>query len=438
MVTMTVSIALLCGEASAQDISQVISNLGVNTTVGTALNKLRDTAEDVIGRAEIAGNNVAYVAGSQVLTAINAYEASNSRLLDKAFKGLSDQQYNFFSSTTVALQRIQDTADLSLFKAQGLINQTGTLMQMVPFTKEIAVISSYNQILVPPADDGQQSIILKFQGFGFNYGTPRLIIGKYEITGKPTTSNAIEFVIPVGWAGFQETKASYLKGKLFLSEPQPRGFLKKLGDALLARPAPLNTREFDLRWLVLPRQVAQWQVKATYGDMQRQEEIRREFVGFNSGNDDYACQSYPFRVRGQGRKIDGDPQRTEISDNFGNTTFANKSEESFTVVACAKGFRRGALNPRKYNGWTHSVIQWKEYWMTATSPTKTDAGVLLWRQQWPIELPATTEKFILTLKTFENKELIADGTQDLEYVQVTYNPATKVIILRPNQWWTKF
>ncbi|WP_412030543.1 hypothetical protein [Deinococcus yunweiensis] len=421
-------------QAQGMDFTSLLTGAAADLTVGGLVDRFEGAGNDLISKAQNAGSAVAFVAGTQALTALSAFEATAGSLLNRSLKGLSTQQYDFFQNTALVLQRAQDGAQDSLFQAEGLINQAGNLAQLLPTVKQVAVVSSYRQVLAPPPPAAAPELALAFNGYGFGFGEATLNLGEVSFTARPSTSGRLEFLVPVMALTFGDDRLSYLTGTLILREPVPRTVGERIADALAGRKQSLRERAFDVRYVLLPRRLGTYAIEATYGTTKAVSETRTQFVGFNSDNAEQACTTANVQVRSPDRSILSNPTFTETSYNHGRGGVINLTAKGFQVEACASGHGRKLWGGR-YEGYSHQRVNWVETWDAPVTEAFRKDATLDWNTEVPLDLPTSTEKWRLTFTTFEGKTLIADNAADLDYLSVGYNPATKLVVLRPRPFW---
>lgn len=123
-------------------------------TIGFGLSHAKNKANEVIDRAEKAGNAVVNNAAERALELIDAWAKTNTDLLDKAFDEIEQERIAWFSEVDNTISRLERNEEIIVKDLNDLSVKWSGIIKDLPFTDKTPTIYSHSpKVILPSGED---------------------------------------------------------------------------------------------------------------------------------------------------------------------------------------------------------------------------------------------------------------------------------------------
>ena len=399
------------------------SNADIVATASTAIatQGIKTLLSDAIKQAEQAGDYVAFRMGTELRLSIEAWEKSNSALMDQAFSELSQQQQAFLTGTDRIASKLALEAEQSLDDIEDISNQWQNLVSSTILGDGTPVVSSYSPALYTPLNSGKPFRV-SVKGANLNLEDPLLSVPDATPLLTGNTSVSLDFTIDDLSPEFDAAKTSMIETELTLHRPDDNIIKRWFGYT-----TPMT---FKLPIMVGPSSLGSYTLTAVYTeDVERTENLSQNY-SHSSGDVGYNCKSWNKGPSEVGRSIRNIKAETTRKHRAAKHEIKSSSSQGFTLEICAKRWTDATLT-RVGTGPSdkHIKMTWQEVWTETVSKEFKSNNALNWGSDEPIIMPATTKSFVLTITSFDGRKHVFTGSGIKSLFDVTYDIAGKQVVI---------
>lgn len=405
---------------------------------GKIISDLKKSIESVIKTADMSVDKNTFLAMQRLLVLVQSIESNYSGMLNKTSDQFTRQErdiYNYFQSAVSDVERLKNgtTSD-----AERILSHLDVIASAIlPYANSTCVISYNPQRVV---SEPSQPLLIKLTGRNFIAGSEvryRDASGTTRaFTVNPSTSSLLQFSLPAGW-----TSSSNQKTILEIS-------VKVLNNHQSWHQSWLNQRDtisYQIPIEVIPARLGSYSISYSFS----------KTTDVVQSKSDRPPQLFADNCRG----LFSDCDRERHDNHYSCTPgwmidvssielrrllmqgespvcrLENATASGFTVHCESEGERLWGRPGR-----VEYQVNYREY-KGAVIPGQHSAfsvGELFWNRDVPIPLPPNTsivkvDGFLASIKAFDGKEFQTTGGSQPEYLNVSFDPVTNIIILKPRK-----
>lgn len=393
--------------------------LGASTAV--ALEGIKGLINGAISKAENTGDYLAFRLGTELRLSIEAWEKSNSDLLDKTFSDLSVQQQAFLTGTDRIAVRLANEVGASLDKMEDISNQWQNLVSSTVIGDNIPVVSSYRPAIFRPID-ADNPFRVSIKGANLNKEEPKLFVSGAETTLSGNTSVSLLFSIKGLKPEFLDDRTSLMQMDLTLYRPADNWFGRLIG-----RTEPMS---FKLPVMIGPKSLGAYELIANYSENVERVESKSVAFSHSSGDVSNNCKIFNRGPSENGRSIKDVRVIVTRAGRASGHRLVSSNPQGFSVEICARrwtdfNLARIGSGP----GDRHVRVDYVEYWTETVARQKSYQGEIEWEKESLEDMPDSTKSFVLKIKSFDGRQLIFTGSGKKSLFDVSYDVAGKQVTI---------
>jgi len=388
---------------------------------GAVLGQLKQTADDIISKARDAGDFLLWRFGIQLKDLLDAWEKTNSALLDKIFNKIDKEKQDALRGINATIDKTLIEKNLTVEQIRSISAEWAQIISTTIVASSKPYVMHYSpRVLLPEGEN-----IIRIQVVGPNLGRAeaQLTVPSNRIA-KPInpTSHNLRFPITRSYLSFPETESTTAAFTLsYLSNP---GGLLSFGSR--------STNEIEF-WL-LPAQLGRYEINTRVTVDNRETTTRIVNLGQFKGRNSRIPRAVPVPDAALGWKLDLTQRRSirliQGGADRGRCEGIHETsitENGLTMFARVDNRDRG---PFRRDAWTNCSISLPLYRVTSSEidgPGST--GTLNWTKDQSFRLPAQMKSTMITVDLFDKRRIIATGQASDKYLDIRAEGG--LIIFRP-------
>jgi hypothetical protein len=405
-------------------------------TVGVDLTQAISSVENVSAHAATNANDAVLDAAARLRLSIEALQYSGEDIPDRRPKDLNAAQGKALAAIQSGVATLQAAADQPAEQARERIEEIRQLTAgLSPAPGQPAIERSSPSILVPSSISGA---VFTLTGRGLAKADPRLFFGEVEAARTSLTDQQALFASPEGVLRPNDRVPLSYSGRVLLSDRRCGWFHCKTA-----------TRAYTVSVVVLPTHLATVRIGFDRKKTQKIYEqtpaaqgapasastdlvYRRRFEYSTEDLTVMSCTTESQAPHAAGYSIDTDTLSATEADHSGEVKWriVDPSATGFSIELCAQP---QIDKMGKTTGAVAVETTWKEFRMgeVVTPREWLDAAGLSWGADIKETLPADTNSLEVDLEYFDGSRASFTETSNDRYVNMTWNPQTRQLVLTP-------
>jgi len=427
----------------AQVVEAAIESVGV----GSLIKNIVDGLTSIIGRAEAAGDFVLARSAQEMLFVIDAFERASEDILDEAFKNIGNERKAFINQMITTTNQLDEGVELSLDRAENMLDQVDRLIRDVTFKSEPVVFRYRGTIAVPGET---QNLRINIQGANLTGGAPvfkfrdkeyevkksgeNLIVelprSLFDETDQSTTeSQAFSAGISGIFMVSAESSVKSIERKVQVHSEYAQLTLERKYGGFLGFFQDTGTVTYDLNIVTLPEHLGRANLSYKRKKIATKDKHYKKEESHNSSSRSWDCKSYAYSPATTERRFN--PDRSSVVKGSGNS---RGKLESVRITATGISFqlcaKRNVLD--KDNGFRHAHADYFEVWNETSWVNHNTDGVLTWTSDLVLKAGSSTTELLAEVSLFTgySHSYTASGAVR-QYANISFDVDQNLIIIRP-------
>ncbi|MBL8452573.1 MAG: hypothetical protein JNK97_07485 [Zoogloea sp.] len=386
--------------------ADVVSSVSASATTSLVIDKIRDTASDLINQGTEKGDYLLARAGIEARIAIENFALANNKFLDKAFGELDKASQDSFAKIDAAMQQAKSGA-ITAAEATRKITESGEQIGVIlDLQGHRSYVTRYFPSVAYPGK--KSSYLITVRGVNLDEANATLKAQSTDLKPNITGKQELVFELPPTLFGYKETESQVSRLKLNYQSIKPGFFNRLLGlKENISR---------DIIFLVLPNTMGSFGYTTTLSSTKRTTDPRDYWHEFQGRNDDHRLAIAPP----PGWKIDvgtlnhqqGDGKAGDCNGYDPN----GKSEFGVVYMAHTGEYFRDLSKKPGYVKCRLIYSLYKDDPIEIGGPT--GDGNISWTSDTTIPIPENMKSFALNVTTFDGIKRTYGSSGDGKFYQI--------------------
>jgi len=414
--------------------AQGVAGFAAEASVGSVIDQLRGSANDVIQNAQNAVSKGAFEVRQNAEILLQQLDVMGRGLEGKTVKDLTAVQAQFFSNTFQTLQEIRSTASYTTKEARKLVAQSNDMLGTLPFADRTARVLDFSPRFVALHETQDQALMISGSWLSSS-GSPSLLMDGKICEPLEVLESSLRFRCKVGPS--LGSSVTYKTGTLTVSDRQ--GWWDRFVGWFYDNRVK---RTYSIAIAVVPMSLGQFSIKAAVEkpgvDIQSKTETRRSDNGHCQGG-----TSYSWTINAtSGYSIIEKPTTTLVGDS----TAVDEGVQGWTPTSFifrGKANNSGSCAPVIFgqrafvDGRGHVEIRaaWKE---SKSTTVRTEQDVTLtrpveWGKEQFVSLPEGTVFAEVSAHLLDGRDLHDTSTASTtnHWIRFIHDVANKRLEIKP-------
>jgi len=393
--------------------AQVIEGL----TTGQVIKQISNEAKGMIQQAEQSGDFILKRSSQEVLYILDAFKATNEKILDKAFDKIGKERKAVLNKISETTNDLEKATGLTLDRAEQMLDQLNVLVRDVTF-KKYPVIFRYRGGIITPGM--KQNVRITISGANLSRVSKPILLFKDKKYIAKQLGESIYFELPKD---------------IFI--PNHNTFKSEVGNLLIEHKhggffgffEKIKTTKYDLNIITLPKELGTAKLTFEKKVIEKKEKTYSGEVSHNSSSSSWNYRSFAFYPSKVNRRIN--PDRSWVRRHHGNS---NGKLQDISIRDIGISFR---IKCRKKiwdhgPGFRHAKYYYVEEWTETKYEDKKVSKSFEWLTDLALKAGNESKNLFVEVELFTGKKvsLTSSGIAG-KYVKVTFDNDQNLVIIKP-------
>lgn len=392
------------GVVAVAMIQPMTANAQVVEAVSTAatIAEIKGVIDSTIDKATNAGNFLVFKAATEAKSVIDTWVEGNKALMNVAFDRLNESQRQFFANLRAQVAQLNGNVTQQMEAATRITELANQTVQDARiFDGKLGVLRYSPRVFYPEVGE----VTLTIRGVNFDAADPQLALPDGKMAKRVgLTRQEANFVVPADAFKYDPVAQQASAMTLHWLNPSD-GFWGTVGDFFGGRRTPAST-QIALR--LLPQQMGTYTLEGATRGVKRDNFMGSREFHWSGRNETHTDNQGPHD---NGWKFQiASLRMTKSWGEAGKGCHVVSSNEYGFSIEVRTGKISTLFNPNA-PGYQHCIYAWTEFKESDIDvPYKGETGVLGWKRDIALGLPANHRNTVLRVKLFDGSERVAVGT----------------------------